>query len=366
MRRIGTLAVTLALLTGSVAEAQVPIGGSQLIIPSPLGIILTIGQWLLQDNKRVYFIKVVGEGNSTEEAKMNGFRLAVEQAVGTLILSETEAQNGRIKRDEIISYASGFVDQFTVIGAEHHNGRYRVTMEVWVGESGIARRLLNESVGQGTMDGQRISVQVSTIQQERQTGDRVVETVLLDFPKRAFDVEVEKTKIDFQARTTVQIVVPYTISWNSDYVASLTEAVKRTSQSRITCWWVYDHECIDRASRQFYFGNLAFDDAGKVFTIAEHMSKKNKPVIQLSILDAHSRVLKRACYQFLFSNVEQQPGVIPEHWMLEVMGRSVWVNRSKSMSGKLVLNFAPNSPELATAERIDVRMVAENTCQTSR
>jgi hypothetical protein len=44
--------------------------------------------------------------------------LAVEQALGTLISSETEVNNGRIVRDEIVSYASGYVDRFDIVSTQ--------------------------------------------------------------------------------------------------------------------------------------------------------------------------------------------------------------------------------------------------------
>ena len=74
-----------------------------MIMPSPLGIILTVGQWIYNGTEKVYYIEVEGEGPTPEEARLNGFRLAVEQSVGSIIASETEVRNERAIRDEIIS-----------------------------------------------------------------------------------------------------------------------------------------------------------------------------------------------------------------------------------------------------------------------
>jgi hypothetical protein len=153
-----------------------------MLMPSPLGVVVMIGQWLLTpDKKRVYYIQVAGDGATPEQARNNGFRLAVEQAVGTLILSETEVRNQRMIRDEIITYASGFVDRFNITSTQPYGNGYRVTMEVWVGQSAIAQRLMHESVSGNRIDGTRLATQVETLGQENNSKVRVVSAVLERF-----------------------------------------------------------------------------------------------------------------------------------------------------------------------------------------
>lgn len=361
-RTVSSVAVALAFLLGSPAQAQVPGGVISAFIPSPLGIILTVGQWMLQDNKRVYYIRVVGEGATPEEARANGFRLAVEQAVGTIVLSETEVQNGRIKRDEIVSYASGFIDRFTIISTENQNNRVQVTMNIWVGESKIARRLLNESGGTGTIDGKRLAVQVDTLQQERRSGDQLLETVLRDFPKRAFTVQVEKTQIDFDTRRTLQIEIPWTVKWSDIYLDSLTETLRYTSQDRVSCWTTWSRDCLAQQARQFHFNGLSFNDAGYPMALIQHMAKKNKPAIRMAVVDAHGRIIQQACQRLLFSNIEDQPYVIPNRYFFTVRNNGISTDRSLRVSGSILMNFGTNTTALQHAERIEVNVVPESEC----
>jgi hypothetical protein len=142
-----------------------------------MGIVLTIGQWLLKDNRRVYYIEVAGVGPTETQARNNGFRLAVEQALGSLIASETEAQNGRIRRDEIISYAAGFINKFEIVDTKSTSRGIQVTMRVWVERSALADRLLSQSRADGTIDGPRATYKLDTLNQERRTGDAVVQQV---------------------------------------------------------------------------------------------------------------------------------------------------------------------------------------------
>lgn len=355
---------TLLAVASLAVQAQVPFT-PQMLMPSPLGIILMVGQWLVQDNKRVYHIRVAGTGETPEQARLNGFRLAVEQALGTVILSETEVANSRIRRNEIISYASGFVDKFTILDTTIAQGRYQVSMDVWVSESRIANRLLNESAGTGAIDGARLTTQVDTLQQERVSGDRVLEAVLRDFPRRAFDVQVERTRVDFTTQRNLQIDVPYTVSWNSTYLDSFQESLRRVGTERATCWWP-SQECAQRQRRQISVFGVAIEDEPRVVVIIRHMAQDQKPAVMLTITDAHNRVLARSCQGLLFSNVENMPYNVPNRFLFMVGSNSVSVDRRLTMPGRFSLNFGSNPEVLRTAQNINVRVLPERECADQR
>ena len=84
----------------------------ELLLPTPWGVGIGIAQWMHEDSEKILYVEAVGEGNTLDQARQQGFRLAVEHAVGTVIASETEVRGARIARDEIITYASGYVDKF--------------------------------------------------------------------------------------------------------------------------------------------------------------------------------------------------------------------------------------------------------------
>ena len=351
------------------AQAQIPAITPQMLIPSPLGVVLMVGQWLMQDRRQVYYIRVQGQGATAQQARDNGFRLAVEQAVGTLIVSQTQTHNQRLVRDEIITYASGFVDRFEILRTDVTAQGHLVAMDVWIAESAIAGRLLNDSAGTGTIDGARLATQVQTLQQERQSGDRLLSTVLQDFPRRAFTVEVEKTQVDFDARRTLQIEVPVTLGWNAQYLTALNETMIRISQSRISCFNFFkalagfpqDADCVARQNRQYFFNNVAFDEPHKVSAVVQYFTQ-NKPAIQVSIVDLHGTALQKTCRRFVFSNVEDQPYNIPNRHLFLVYNQSVKIDSKYQLGGKLSMNLGGNPRVFESANRIDVRIVPEKEC----
>jgi len=240
MRTLIAIAVAAGIL--STAQAQIT---PQMFIPTPFGVVMTVGKWLLTNNtKQVYYIEVRGQGSTAEEARMNGFRLAVEQALGSVIASETEQNNSRIRRDEVISYAAGFVERFEIVNTMNSGSGYEIAMRVWIQRTNLAERLLVKSKADGQVDGARAAIAVDTAQYSRSQGDRLLTTVLRDFPERSFDVKLEPTRVEIDSSRNTQLIVPYLIVWNKKYIKSLMESWSKVE----TCGWngcVMDNPTLD-------------------------------------------------------------------------------------------------------------------------
>ena len=365
MRKFALVTIC-ALLLASPAQAQVPVLGPQMLMPSPLGVVVMIGQWLFTpDKKRVYFIQVAGDGATPEQARNNGFRLAVEQAVGTLILSETQVRNQRVTRDEIITYASGFVDRFNIISTRPYGDGYRVTMEVWVGESAIAQRLMHESVSGNRIDGARLATQVETLQQENNSKVRVVNAVLRDFPYRAFDIEVDRSQLQINNRQVARISTPVTIGWNPQYLTSLLESVEPGAVTK--CSWPNSVYCARSFSDYtistrvgFSGASVAVGTADPVQAITAQMMAR-KPALRMSLLDVHGRELTHSCRHFIFSSQEQQNSAKP-NYLFESVNNHILINPKYKLTGHITLDIGNNVELMRQADRVEVRVVAQSEC----
>jgi hypothetical protein len=248
MRTLIAIVVAAGILT--TAKAQIT---PQMFAPTPFGVVMTVGQWLLTNNKRVYYIEVQGQGVTAEEARMNGFRLAVEQALGSVIASETEQQNSRIRRDEVISYAAGFVERFEIVSTIHTGSVHEIAMRVWIQRTNLAERLLVTSRADGQIDGARAAVAVETTQYSRSQGDRLLATVLNDFPKRSFDIKVRPIEIEMDTNRNPLVVVAYHIKWNRQYEKSVIAA-----QKAVGMWCSgWGEKCPpDQAIKDLHWNNL--------------------------------------------------------------------------------------------------------------
>jgi hypothetical protein len=360
VRRTVVNLAALVILAGTTAHAQVPVGVATAVMPSPLGIALTVGKWIYDatTKEQVYYIEVAGEGRTTEEARKVAFRVAVEQAIGSLLSSETEVQNGRIVRDEIISYASGYIDRFEVTGQEASPIGVRTTMKVWVRRSALSNRLLNRSEKAGEVDGPRASVQLSTLNQERATGDRLVQTVLNDFPKRAFDIELKNTELKYSNARQGVLEVPFKLSWNKDYLSSLWTALDATSQksSRPTA-------TISVSSGGWFkgFGGTAtYDDVGKLHQVIG-TTVGSRPAVLITIRSTSNKVLHRQCYRWPeldhFDGYVVRPGRFVS---ISPYGNTAAINGGFTLDAVAQIPADPGL--LANASRVDVDIVTGANC----
>lgn len=270
------------------------------VIRSPIGTGITVARWIYEASasEKVLYVEVIGEGNTAEQAKQQGFRLAVEHAVGTVVSSETEVRNDRQVRDEIITYASGYVDRFEIVEQQRVGNRTLVNMKVWVKPSKIANRLLNRSATAGTVEGGRISTQIQTLQHERTSGDRLLKSVLADYPKRAFVIEMDKTQVIFDANRTGQLEVAFLLSWSPAYLESIAEALAAINQ-RSDCGGLFGCRGV---SSQIDVTRPGFGSTTQAWfndTVAEQMVRaelvNSNPVIRISILDTSGREQFKGC-----------------------------------------------------------------------
>jgi hypothetical protein len=355
---VRNLFVILCLIAG-VAQAQISPAIIAAVKPSPLGLVLTAGHWLIfSDNRRVYYIEVEGHGTTPTQARDNGFRLAVEQALGTLISSETQVENGRMVRDEIISYAAGYVDKFEIVSTDvTAGGQNQVRMKVWVARSALADRLLNRTERSNQVDGARASVQLQTINEERATGDRLLQQVLNDFPKRAFDIEFNRTDVVRQNRGG-QMEVSFRVRWNQDYLRSLWTALEATayrganSVSRIG---------VNNGSLFGFGGHAGFDDQQKYRMLIASMVTA-QPAVLVTVRGRGSDVLHRACYYYQELDHQPRYNVTTERFVRVSQYESyAYVDGSYKMRSRIKIPV--NSAVLDQVSQIDLDIVTQRECQ---
>jgi hypothetical protein len=264
-----------------------------LITPSPISIAVTVGQWLLEEEKKSFYVQVEATADSKENARNEAFRLAVEMAVGALVISELEVKNNEVARNDIIKYSSGYIDNFKIKSESKIGERVRIVVDVWVGESKIADRLLSVGKDSGVIDGERIAAQQNTIKTERHTASQLIEHVAKDFPKKAFDIKVGKIASLVDGKE-ILIDVPIKIKWNSKFLEALYETFERTKDPANS-----------RSQRQKFFvfykkqGDWNRTRAGFVDIAPEIVIKnyflESEPQLRINFKDASNRLISFNC-----------------------------------------------------------------------
>ena len=86
------------------------------------------------------YIRQLGTGKTFEQAKQNAFKNAIALLVGSAVLSENEAANGRLIKEDLIDYSAGYIDNFAVIDVTSKPDGYTVIVDIIVRPSKIHER----------------------------------------------------------------------------------------------------------------------------------------------------------------------------------------------------------------------------------
>ena len=272
---------------------------SSLVSPNPLTIALSVGKWLIKDSQKVYFVQIESTAATAAQAREEGFRLAVRQAVGTLIVAETEVKNQQLVRNDIIQYSSGYIQDFKIISESQVGSMTRVVMDVWVSDSKIADRLLNVSKADGTIDGEKSAAQFRSNLNQIQSGDKLLQLVLNDFPAKAFDIKVGKSIVTMPSRG-IQIQIPVNISWNKEYISSLTEVLEKIRQGRSANYYGGPNwEAVIRFKNKsdWSMSIASFRDKIKLELLETYLIL-SKPMIRLVIKNKDGKTLFQQCFLY--------------------------------------------------------------------
>lgn len=307
-----------------------------------LGLILTAFKMLSSDNVEVYYAKVQASGQHFEEAKTRAFRLAVEQAVGSVVLSETEMRNQHITRDEIVTYSSGLVDRYNVLSRQDTDNRTEIIVEVWVAHSAIANRLLAKNATEQGINGERLATQLGFLQEERQRGDRLLQTVLNDHPRRSMTVKSRPPRIVMDAGRNIVVDLDWEVHWAAEFENSLRETVR---QFHVKCSF-WGSSCPQR------FGLLGYDVADLQKSAMVYRRLAHTPVaIQFSVLDQHERVILNTCQPIDLENV------------MITMYNDVVSMPNRYVKGTQKFYFGNNTQYISTLTRFNAQVVERTQCQ---
>jgi len=219
--------VSVALLIPLLISCSSP--ATKLLLPTPVSVALTVGEWIIKDNKSLFVVDVEASAHTPEAARDEIFKIAVAKALGSLVLSEREIKNNKVVRDEFLIYSSGYVEDFQIKSEQQDGSLYKITATVWVSESKIADRLQESKVAAGEIDGERLARKYDSYHKQAKASDRIIESVLMGVPGQSFNVQVGKYSSRINNRA-LEIVVPFQISWNQAFLSAVQEALLRTRE----------------------------------------------------------------------------------------------------------------------------------------
>ena len=245
-------------------------------------------------------LQVSGEGATFEEAKQNAFRTAIEFAVGSVVTSERESVNYKLVKDEILVYSAGYITDYKIIKTIKSGNQVRIIVDVQVSSNKLSDRILGVGKEPKNFDSDKHQGQYQTFLQGKANGDRLLNQVLNDYPKKAYTITqgVHQFKVDSYRNGIIEI--PLEMRWNYNYISSFNEALKiledgsngllKPSPGNVTVMAKDPKDYIIGNKNQYKFNDMVITSS-----IRDRM-QGNKPNILLSIKDVNNTITLKQCY----------------------------------------------------------------------
>ena len=261
---------------------------------TPLSIAVTAGQWLTKETRKVYYVQVEATADNLEAARQEAFRLAVDMAVGTFVLAENEIRNDEVVRKDFIKYSAGYVEDFNTKSETKVGNKTRVVLDVWVSESKISNRLMGLSQTRNTINGSKSVSIINNMVDNIDSGQKIFQAVLNDFPNRAFVLSTGNTNIKPYGEG-VLIEIPVHIEWNQNYIKALYESLEQTRDGKTA-----NRDPVRRewASVIKYNDSIAsYRDNSKLMALTGKMVGDGA-MLKVVIKDVMNKPLYRECFEY--------------------------------------------------------------------
>ena len=180
-------------------------------------------------------VTVIGRGATEDDARRNGFRSAIELAVGNVIVSDTETSGDRLTLDRTGSYSSGYVDDYRVLETSRDSVGFIVKMSVTVASSRMAERMLVRGEHSEIIDGDRLHAQMETEIEQRVRGDQLIAQILDSYPDHAFLVNAGQTEYKISNRRAPYVEIPFAVTMNPAWITAMDEALNLVAKKTDSC-----------------------------------------------------------------------------------------------------------------------------------
>jgi hypothetical protein len=229
-RLISSLSVIGGLLTGcagggvNVASSMGGIG-SAVQAASPVLTVISVSATavdILTSGQREYRVKIRSTDTDRNSALRQAFQEACSVTFGSTVASELESNQGRLTRDNVVSYTGCYVkNQVIESQSREPNGEVTVLATITVASNKLSGRLLGNSSHDQSFNGEQHADRISTFQTAMSGGDQLIDTVMKDFPSRAYKLDIAKIRTMTNRDRSGFILIDYLIQLDPNYYKAL-------------------------------------------------------------------------------------------------------------------------------------------------
>jgi len=316
------------------------------------------------------YIRVTGTGNSFDEAKQKAFQQAIEIKVGSFIDSERQTFNQKLVRDDIFVYSAGYVDDFKVVSQSTLGNKVVVTVDVLVASSKLSNRIISQGKSAGVFENRQHVTQYQTYLRNREDGDKLLDSVLNDYPQRAYNIAQHPYSLKVDADRRPYLWIPYTISWNFNYIESFRAVLDLLADGDTSFLakspgnvWI-----MAKDPKDFILGKTThhkFNDIIKMDKMTDTIGHFRRVSIRLKIYNLRGDAEVDKCYIPRFIDHSVPPLYYADNVMarLPTIGIQIEGNRTETSTIVLPLNPQIGARAVEIIKNIEVSVVPIGECK---
>jgi len=308
------------------------------------------------------YFRATGIGNTYEEAKHNAFKEAIEYQVGVVIASERESYNEKLVKNEILAYSSAFVDEYKIISQQNIGNKVQVVVDVKLSLLRLSDRILSKGKDSKNLDGAKHDNQYKSFLENKQNGDKILASVLNDYPRRAYDIKQSDYVVKIDAYRNLTLTIPYELSWNPNYIASFHDAVRLVSDGKPQLWTAEKGiaqqypSTVRVGTEKYYFNEFIITNK-----ILDSITDWNEVRINMEIKDLYNRTQYSEC--FLPKQLHRRVGDYYDVNYVKTI--NIGINAKSSERGMIEMKIQNNS-KLANImynlSKIELSVVPKKVC----
>lgn len=173
-------------------------------------------------------VRVTGIGNTSENARYDGFRKAIESVLGSLVFVEKQSQNSKLTKNDILLQSAGYVEFYRIVSENRVGPDIVIVMDVKVARSKLIDGFLVDTRSK-ELSGEQVLTPYATFMENKNRANKFLSKFLESYPEKAYHLRVGNTALKHDGYGNGIIQIPYIIEFNQQWVNGFEELIKYNS-----------------------------------------------------------------------------------------------------------------------------------------
>lgn len=185
--------------------------------------------------KTVQVETVTGIGTTREDAKEDAFKNAIEEVVGSLLISSQISVKDKVVQDNIKSYSAGYIIDYSILFDNEQDGIWTVIIDAEVASSKIADRFIQSGEQDLFVAGILIEDVLDSDRKERHQGDQILSEVLASYPLNAYVIDHKGMIFRLSQERKSFVEIPYKVTMSQSWLHALSETLDNVALDTSKC-----------------------------------------------------------------------------------------------------------------------------------